>query len=814
MSHVPPEVSQEPTAEPAGEKRQGLLARLFRPVRRTVAWIAASRFRMVMAAGTGVALLGAVLTVWLAVTVPEATPPEVTLERALEALDQGEYAEARQLARVLLAQTLPPEMPAGAPAYVLGVAAAADAASATGPRKKDLCLIAARHLREACTQGLPEDRLPDAMYLLGKSLFLAGQVADSQRALEEALKVKTPRAQEIYRILAAAYLQGPVPKLAKALEANAKFLAGPDLTQQDRDRGLLQRAEVFMRLEKPSDCAKTLDQLSPESQQVPEALVLRAEIAMGEARAVGRDQAVADRQRKAREKYDSATQMLRKVQERLSADSPVERKAMYLLGICLLETGDARGALRQFSRTRITEAVVPEVLAASLYEAELSRQSGQTDEAIAAYSRALRQVKDAENYGNPYVSLEQLRRRTMEAYQQYFDAKEYLACLTLLQSFPPAVSEERTLQLKADTCRAWARELLTQSERLPAAKAAPLEKQARSLLRQAGAACQRSAKLHFTARSYVDDLWESANAYLEGHDYEAAARMFREYLRQEVRRRNPQGWTSLGEALLAMDRLDEALAALDRCIDFYPRDAASFRARLLASYGYLQKGDTARAERLLNDNLNGDLLTPASREWQESLFALGQLLHRTGHYEQAIQRLDEAAQRYPDASQTPQALYLIADARRQIAATESAKLAQDATEPARVARSKRIQDARQAAIDGFRQTQDLLLRRQESRELRPLEKATLRGRGPVVRDRAVRDGRQDLLPGRRALSRRPGIARGVPPSRPGLSPPQQGGRGPRGLEAGQSGAGPDEAADGLPGHDDPKPPGMGGGAQG
>jgi tetratricopeptide (TPR) repeat protein len=235
--------------------------------------------------------------------------------------------------------------------------------------------------------------------------------------------------------------------------------------------------------------------------------------------------------------------------------------------------------------------------------------------------------------------------------------------------------------------------------------------------------------LHTAARSYTDDLWESANAYLEGRDYPAAVRMFRAYLKEEVRRRNPQAWTSLGEALLALDRIDEALTALDKCIELYPRDAASFRARLLAAHGCVEKGDLKRAERLLDENLNGDLITPASKEWRDSLFALGHLLYRTGRYDQAIRRLDEAVRRYPDARQALLARYVIADAHRQVAAAESAGLSQDAVEASRIARSKRIQGSLEAALEGYRQTRQLLLRSQETGGLGPLEKVLLRNCG-------------------------------------------------------------------------------------
>jgi tetratricopeptide (TPR) repeat protein len=495
---------------------------------------------------------------------------------------------------------------------------------------------------------------------------------------------------------------------------------------------LLQRAEILLRLGQYTECAKTLGQLPAERRQDPQALVLRAEMAVREAQAIHRDQSVADREPKAREKYAAAMQLLRRIEETADERAPARSKATYLLGLCLMETGDAPGAIHEFFQTRSTESDLPEVLAANLCEAELHHGLGQNDESLAAYCRALAVAGDPEHYNNPYVPLEELRRRTLDAYRQQFDARNYRWCDTLVQCLSPVFPLDRSLQLSADTGRAWARDLLAQSERLPAAQAAPLEKQARAVLCRVALAHRRSAKLHFTDRSYPDDLWDSAMAYLEGRDYQSAVRMFQQYLREEVRRRNPQGWTNLGEALLALDRPDDALSALNKCIDFYPRDAASFRARLLAGRAYVDNGDMARAERRLRANLDGELLTPASKEWRDSLFALGELLYRTGRYDEAMRRLEEAVQRYPDSRPALYARYLLADSHRQLAKAESAKLAQDAVESTRIARSNRIRGFLRAALDGFRQTEDLLVRSQETSEPTPSDKALLRNCGFAI----------------------------------------------------------------------------------
>jgi tetratricopeptide (TPR) repeat protein len=153
---------------------------------------------------------------------------------------------------------------------------------------------------------------------------------------------------------------------------------------------------------------------------------------------------------------------------------------------------------------------------------------------------------------------------------------------------------------------------------------------------------------------------------------------------------------------------------------------AAPRARLLASQAYLEKGDAASAQRALEKNLSGEVLTPASGEYRESLFALGRLLHQARRYEEATAPLEEAVNRYPDLRQTIEARYLIADCNRQKGLGEREKLRHDVVEQSRGVRVRRIQEAFTASLEWHRQTQQALLKRQETSPLDPLEELMLR----------------------------------------------------------------------------------------
>ena len=154
---------------------------------------------------------------------------------------------------------------------------------------------------------------------------------------------------------------------------------------------------------------------------------------------------------------------------------------------------------------------------------------------------------------------------------------------------------------------------------------------------------------------------------------------------------------------------------------------AAYRARFLAARAAAAKGDLKQAETFLLDNLNGEHLTPASKEWRESLFLLGEQLHSQGRYAEAIRRLDEAVARYPRAPQAIEARYLIADAATRSAMVTRAGL-KKATDLSAVLRAEREAEGRrllQRALDEYRGLESSLSGSKEL-ESSPLEAAILR----------------------------------------------------------------------------------------
>jgi tetratricopeptide (TPR) repeat protein len=183
-------------------------------------------------------------------------------------------------------------------------------------------------------------------------------------------------------------------------------------------------------------------------------------------------------------------------------------------------------------------------------------------------------------------------------------------------------------------------------------------------LRAAGVAFEQLAELRFATRHYSADLWHSAENYFAGHSFTSTVRLLQNYLHNEPELRNAEALLRLGQAYLAIGQIPQSIAAFEECIEFHPLDGATFQARIDCAKAYWHQGDTGRAEQLLRDNIAGSSLKPSSREWKDSLFELGMLLHDTGQYEQAIIALEEAIERYRHDSQRLVAQYVLGESYR------------------------------------------------------------------------------------------------------------------------------------------------------
>ena len=712
--------AREAPGPPDGPAEAGAL-------RQSLVWAAQNRRRAALAVSAAAISVATLVASgdWAIRAIRDGT--EVTLAEVFEALDSGAYAQAKEVANALRSRESASLDDIAGAVYVLGVATAMEAEETWSRDQPQKYLLAARYLEEARSRGLPPGRRGMGLYLLGKSLYKAGQVAASRPHLTAALEAAPQHQADAHRLLAGAYRYDTTPDLPNALHHITRYLEQRNLTPTQQHEGLIEQARILLAMDQPDQCMATLERVPANSPLRAEATVLRGQVQMHQARALmGQAGPSPDYIDGARKKYEEAINTLQLAQGHDTLSNHATRKAMYLIGVCFREIGDYRAALRQFTRTRQLFLDTPEAMAAGFEEAELSRDLGRDEEALAGYRRALQTLGDPRTFSNPWVSVRELQLRTLGAYEYYLKTRKFAVAMELAELLHPLFPEVRALELKADVHRGWGEALLAEADRQAPARAEPLRREGRRHFRQSGRIQARLAELLITSRRYPDLLWESGQDYMRGQSFAAAAGMMKEYLKDQARRRHPQALVMLGEAHLALGRVDDALEAFQECVDFHPRDAAAYQARLLASRAWREKGEPEQAEKLLLENLVGEYLTPASRQWRDSLFDLGELLYQEGQYEEAVRRLEEATLRYPDDARALPSRYLLAESYRRAAEEAREEHQENLAGSGRPASNQKIAQWLQKALDEFLALRDVLSERQQSQDLPAAEQAMLR----------------------------------------------------------------------------------------
>jgi len=653
-------------------------------------------------------------------------PKPVTLAMALSALDRGDAAEARQMAERLAANKDITTQEWGGPDFILGALAAKAAEESDGTRRTDLFRLASLYLTRSRERGFPEHREPAGLYWLGKSLCLCGRWQAALPVLEQALQHDAQHAAELRGLLVETCLVVGPPELDKALAESEKLLADRQLIDPGRRQALLQQAEILLRMNRTKQCAALLDTIPDNPLLRCDVSLLRGRLALGEGQAL-KKAAAGSREvpGDAKEKFRAAIEIFRKAMNQDLGDKRVARQASYLVGLCLMELGDLPAALTQMERTARMFAETPEAVAALYQHGDIAGRMGRHSEAVSAYRRLVAAYAQQVEFHNPWISQAQVQSALCDVCQKYLKAEKFETAVLLSGLLVHLAPKAEALQWTAQIYRAWGENLLDQAERLPPQQAEALRRQARTQLRRAGDSYTAIAREHYTSRQYAEELWQGACAYFAGHDFRKAADLLRLYMRQEARLRRAQALVDLGEAQLALGQTEQALQSLRECIQQHARDVAVYRARLLASRAAANLGDAKQAEIFLQDNLNGEQLRPASKEWRDSLFALAELLHNLGRDREAIERLEESLQRYPDAPQAIVARYLLADSSRRLATDLRAGLDKEVSSAIRSQRRNESRRLLDRAVEAYSLLRDNLSQR-DAESMTAQEKAILR----------------------------------------------------------------------------------------
>ncbi len=656
MSEPTPPVV-EPTAEPTVEGRRSRRARLADRFNRLASWAFASRLRMIVLGVAGMLMLGAMVAGSSYFGQVALEPVDLaSVELAIAAADEGRYDDAKLLVGQMQRRPATPRLLGGA-LFVLGAVKAHEAELEVSPERRRLVHeIAVRYMRKARTLGLPGKRQGRAAYLLGKSLVGSGQWKDAIAALEEALRDESQPATEIRALLVAALLEGTDDNVADALKQNELVLADPKLSPENRERALVVGAGAHLDLHQFKQARETLAQLPKGSSFAATASLLAGRLEIEEAQSLGEGSP---------ERAAKLSAALSRLQEAVRLDvenGPLTRQASLWMARRLEANDEHAAALAEYDRIGSVYVDTPEGLAAMLAAADYYRRGGQFERAMLGYRQVLRAIDAQLTYDSSLMPLSEVRQRLTTAFQQYVDEERFAEALALVEHLEPVFGRVSCAEWRAKTSQQWGELQLARSNHggRPEEVAARLE--ARARLRAAGLAYEELARLRYAARQFSDDLWSAADCYFKGQSFTQAVRLLQEYLHHEAKRQNSLALLKLGQARLAIGEYDQATVTLEECIDMYPDDAVAHQARLECARAYQQRGRLDVAEQMLLINLVGGTLKPASPEWRNSLFELGGLLYESERYDEAIEKLQEAVERYPAEESALVARYTIARA--------------------------------------------------------------------------------------------------------------------------------------------------------
>jgi tetratricopeptide (TPR) repeat protein len=696
MAAKPEKPAAEAVAKPS------LIAR----VRNMPRWVREHRIKAAVAFSVIFSIVGASLFAWAvleAKRVQAEKERNYKIEDALAALDEDKLPEALNIAKLVQQFGNLTVDDAGGPAFIFGIAALQRAENQYDINRHHSYKIAAHWFDEAVRRGLPEDRRAEGYFLCGKTLVLAERYHEALPILREALALNPDRSTELHRYLASAYFFQPDPELAASLDAVEQVLASKDLTEDERTEASLLHAEICLLLGRTADAERDLATIPAESKRAADVLVLQARLLLAAVDKLPGGEPNVPASAEVQQRIAEALKKIAEARERDHGLTAVTPRTSYLAGLANLKLGKLDEAAEHFHQAYRRSVDGPEGLAAQVQSARLARKRRRSETAVSLYREVLDDVVDLHHYRNRWLSLSELKRQLLEAYDDFFARREFAPAAELAEMFPKMYDEDYAVHLAAEAHIAWARQL---AETPPSAERSQseLQDESREHYRIAGKLSEQLATLRYATRDYPEDLWTSAKNYLQGADYAEAARQFRKYLEIESRGHHAEALVGLGEVLLVQERHDQALALLKQCLELHPRDPAVFRARLLLARLYVELNQWEPAEEVLTANLEAGALTPGAAEWRASLFALGRLLYDVGRYRDAVVRLDESVERYPDDPETTEARYRSAESHRRLAQSLELEVPVDALPAERAKYVHRAQEEYAAALTRFDET--------------------------------------------------------------------------------------------------------------
>lgn len=517
--------------------------------------------------------------------------------------------------------------------YLLGRMYIRQIAPYAGESAKPVWEQARAHLEQAERLGVAVPDRPRLLYLLATAWHHTDAEPEKViAAMKGCVELPGNDRLEGYGMMAEAYLRLPKPDLKAALEVNQKQLSSPTVDDLLLVRPRLLRAELLLRMKEHEEARQVLRNLLDRSgPHAPVELLYKATLLLAESLHDEQD-------------WTGALplwEQLRADPHHAGGNMP---RILYSLGLCYRQAGRNREAMTAWEQLRPYGGEYAQASALGL--AELRLQSDNAAGAVEALAAAVQKVGGPADYHNTFLDLAAARAIFEGACQALLEGSAFEPARQVAQLYEKLAQPGQAQVLWARVTEAWAKELLEQAQ--PEGAGAGKLEEARTRFREAAAAFESAAQQAATPADQAEALWLSAQLFMQGHDPAAALRVLERCVAfpDASAEQLGEAWYAMAEAYQAQENTAATAAAYRECIK-YPSPFA-FKARYQIALAHMDKQEDEQAEEVLTQNL-ALMQSDADREAQEkSLCTLADLLLKRNNYAQAVVRLRQVLERYPE----------------------------------------------------------------------------------------------------------------------------------------------------------------------
>lgn len=376
---------------------------------------------------------------------------------------------------------------------------------------------------------------------------------------------------------------------------------------------------------------------------------------------------------------DDAEIALRDLLGALESRDELHARANWLLGRVVLRDDGPQRPLRAisfFENVLASHLDGPYVVAARLGMAEALSQLERYDDALEYYAQVLDTLprgrrRKLVDIGVVMASLT-LRSRLQHADGHYDSALDYLQLATSLISEDRLGMRTRYLadlaRMKSELAKRYRQRAVDEPE-----SSAAHTQRSQGLFRSAAEDHLTLARINHHEESVVAAAeWEAAILFDAGGARQKAAQLLEDFLAMHPHDdRIPQVLFRLAQVFQANGDLDRAVDRYQQCIRDHTRTSPAQDSLLPLTDCFVMQGPefADQAEQTLLSILEDSpdypaMFKPGSAIYRGALFKLGDLYSHQGRYEAAIERLDEAVERYPNDDRTDRGTFLLAEAYR------------------------------------------------------------------------------------------------------------------------------------------------------